>query len=81
MNNSELLTKILAGLSKTLNVANRVIPIYQDTIPLIKNAKNIYSLFKDKSNNLASDNKNIKKIEHPKKDTIKVNDNNPQFFI
>ena len=79
MNNSELLTKILSGISKTLNIANRVIPIYQDTKPLLKNAKNIYDLFKDHTNNLITT-KDTNIISKEKEPINKVQNNGPQFF-
>ena len=38
-------TKVLSGISKTLNVANQVIPIYREAKPMIpKRKKNISAL-------------------------------------
>ena len=72
-------TKVLSGISKTLNVANQVIPIY-------KEAKTILGALKDigKSNNktTASNNSNnvsIKKEEAPIKDIS--SSNAPRFFL
>ena len=35
------LVKVLGGLSKTLNVANQLIPLYNQAKPMISNAKNM----------------------------------------
>lgn len=40
-------SKVLSGISKTLNVANQVIPLYKQAKPMINNAKNILSVLKD----------------------------------
>ena len=79
MHNTEILTSILSGLSRGLNIANKIIPIYQDSKPLFKNAKNIYNIFKNNDNTLKNDN-NIEKKNEIKKENIKYN-NSPQFFI
>ena len=74
-------TKVLSGLSKTLNVANQVIPIYKEAKPMINNARTIFGALKE----LGKDNNNntIKKQEKIKKDTTpaKVISNNPKFFL
>lgn len=38
--------KIVSGISKTLNVANQMIPIYQQAKPLLSNAKGALGLLK-----------------------------------
>ncbi len=40
------LTKIIAGLSKTLKIANQVIPLYGQVKPMITNARQAFSLLK-----------------------------------
>lgn len=40
MNNGISLLKIISGLSKTLNIANQILPIYKQVKPLISNYKN-----------------------------------------
>ncbi len=40
-------TKILSGISKTLNVANQVIPLYKEAKPMINNAKTILGVLKE----------------------------------
>lgn len=47
MSNSLNLFKVLSGVSKTLNIAKNVIPIYKDTKPLVTNVKNIYKSFRN----------------------------------
>lgn len=65
------LSKILGGLSHTLNIAKRAIPIYESAKPMINNAKNAYK--KISSTNI----NNTKKIK-----TINYNNrfHNPTFF-
>lgn len=72
MNNSGSLIKILSGISKSLRIADQVIPIYKDSVPLIKNIKSFF--YKNKSNNIKNNNNEEKKV-------IITNDNNPKFFI
>ena len=42
--------KLIGGLSKTLNVANQVIPLYKEAKPMIQNARNAFSLIKEFTN-------------------------------
>ena len=77
---------VLSGISKTLGVAKEVIPLWQQTKPLINNVKTAYSLIrKVNSKNLAITNKNSNRKENIKnfseKKTINKSYNNPQFFI
>ena len=79
-------TKVLSGISKTLNVANQVIPIYKEAKSIIINAKTILGALKDigKSNNKTtssnnSNNVSIKKEEAPIKDIS--SSNAPRFFL
>lgn len=41
------LTKIIGGLSKTLQIANQIIPIYQKAKPAIANARSIFKVIKE----------------------------------
>ena len=43
------LTKVIGGLSKTLQIANQVIPLYQKAKPMIQNARNIMGVLKTMS--------------------------------
>ncbi len=80
------LTKVLSGISKTLNVANQVIPIYREAKPMINNAKTIFSALKDigKSGNTSSNVSTNTSVVETKKDTnttVVSNRNNPSFFL
>ncbi|MDD4187226.1 MAG: hypothetical protein PHX04_00400 [Bacilli bacterium] len=69
---------ILSGLNKTLGVAKEVIPLIQQTKPLINNVRTAYSLIKDV--NLQ---KTLPEVI-PKKEvekTIVKSSNSPQFFV
>jgi len=72
--------KFLSGLSRTLGVANQVIPLVEQTRPLFKNAKNAYKVIKNipiKKNDKVTVEKNYVPIPQEKKTT----NNSPQFFI
>jgi len=72
------MTKVIGGLTKTLNIANQAIPLYKEAKPMINNARNIYSVLKsfaNNKNNSFNNNVNNKKITYEKKS------NNPTFFI
>ena len=81
MNNTSMFIKLLSGISKSLSIASRVIPIYQDAMPLFKNAKNIYSLIANKQNDKKDEIIKEKPITKKETTTIKKNDSSPQFFI
>lgn len=64
--------KILGGLSNSLNIAKRVIPLYESTKPMISNAKSAY---------MKLTNKDQPSLPTQKKTTIKRSQlNNPTFF-
>lgn len=78
-------TKVLSGISKTLNVANQLIPLYNQAKPLISNARNILGVLKEVNNSTDSNKKTIInttdyeiKNEEPQDSS---NLNNPTFFI
>lgn len=51
------ITKIIGGISKSLNIVNQVIPLYKEMKPIITNAGSILSVFKEmnkEDNNLKS---------------------------
>jgi len=52
-------SKFLSGAYKTLNLANQIIPLYQQISPMVKNARNVFSVI-SKSNLLKKD--NVKKV-------------------
>lgn len=81
-------TKVLGGISKTLSIANQVIPLYREAKPMINNAKTIMSVLKDvgKSKDASSNSKTSNKTIEKKKDSIvesipKTSSNNPVFFL
>lgn len=75
------LVKIISGISKSLNIAREVIPIYQQAKPMITNAKKAFGVLKDfnlKSNNNAVSNN---KTTSETRDSLVINNiNNPTFF-
>lgn len=53
MNNSGTsLSKILNGINSTLNIANKAIPLYQQTKPMIKTVTQTYKNLKNNKNDL-----------------------------
>ena len=82
-------TKVLSGISKTLGIANQVIPLYKEAKPMINNAKTILSVLKSMNGkDNKSNNSNI--IKENKKTTNTVNNinsnfnnniNSPKFFL
>lgn len=72
MNNSLSLIKIINGLSKTLTIANKVIPLYKEVKPYINKTNTFLSNInkpKQKNNSI------------PKQQPIQNNNNNlPTFF-
>ena len=73
------LAKVLSGLSKSINIAKEVIPLYESVKPMIRGAKNLPKI-------LNTLNKGSKENETNKKNsTIKTTIessliNNPTFF-
>lgn len=81
--------KVISGISKSLNVANQLIPIYREVKPVIGNAKTILSTLKEFRNpnikntqkTILNKNKNIKKDISLKENTSNIStNNNPVFF-
>lgn len=75
--------KVLNGISKSLSIANQVIPLYQQAKPMINNAKTIFSVLKG----IKNDNKPVQKtsnnkpiIEEVKYQVIQQPTNSPTFF-
>ena len=78
------LTKVITGLSKTLSVANQVIPLYREAKPMINNAKTIFSALKEfgKNNNTNKQDNSLKVVKEEKKETpLKGASNTPSFFL
>lgn len=59
-------TKVITGISKTLGIVNQAIPIYKEAKPIIQNAKNVYSIFKEfkstPTNNIENNSSLISKV-------------------
>ena len=70
------LTKILGGISKSLTIAEQIIPIYQKISPSISNLRNIVTNFKTNKTS------NFNKVPLSQIKTITNNSNshNPTFF-
>lgn len=97
MNNSSGLSKILSGINTTLNIANKVVPIYNQAKPLVTNINKTYKTFKNTSKDIPQLIKLMKVKNQIKKDmntkpisfktSLKSNSNtysninNPTFFI
>lgn len=80
------LSRLLGGISKSLNVANQVIPIYQQLSPMVQNARKAFGTLKEMTNSkvnkpvnsmpkMAGANNNMKQ-----KRAIINSSNNPSFF-
>ena len=67
------LSKILTGLSKTLNIANKIIPLYEKAKPITNNFKKIVKVLNQKQTT-SKQTKNVPK----NKNTFQFN--NPTFF-
>ena len=96
MNNTpNTFTKILNGINTTLNFANRALPLYQQSKPLIKTVKDSYNNFKKNKDTIGNIIKLMKANKVVKNEdkvientTIKTytnsnnnHVNNPTFFI
>jgi len=82
-----ILEKILSTVSKGLGIASQLIPLYQESEPIIKGAQSIYNSLKDK-NKVEDDLKlpHEKELEQKKEElapplTKEKAKNSPQFFI
>ena len=74
------LTRIIGGISRTLNVVNQVIPIYKEAKPLVSSARNAMSLLKEFGNSTTKrviDNtaKNIGPIKEKIQNINNINNN------
>lgn len=82
------ISKMINGLSRTLNTVNELIPLYKNTKPAIENAKNVFGKVKEFANtnsnkiiNKAQENiKPIKKKVNTIKSTNFESINEPVFF-
>ena len=65
-----LFSRIISGISSSLNIANKIIPLYEKAKPMTNNIKKIINLL-NKNNQ-----KQIKRVFPKKENTF----NNPTFF-
>ena len=72
--NSLNITKIIGGLSKSLNIVNQVIPIYKEMKPIITNAGSILSVFKE----MTKEDKSLQNNTVLKEDKISLINNNDE---
>jgi len=75
--------KVLNGISKSLSIANQVIPLYQQAKPMINNTKTILDVLKGLKNDYqpaqkTSNNKTI--TEEVEYQVIQQSTNSPTFF-
>ena len=72
--------KILSGVNRTLGIANQVIPLYQQTKPLFRNAKTAYNILKNRRpiKNITKSGEEVNGSLVQEKKTI---NNSPKFFI
>ena len=83
------LPKVINGVSKTLSVANQLIPLYVKAKPLINNAKSTFNVAKEilsttNTNNHELPNKVTKTKEKRSVNAVTPptkNTNNPVFFL
>lgn len=84
------LTKVIGGVSKTLSVANQLIPLYVQVKPMISNAKSAFGVAKEilstPNNTKTSSGKKGNVLETKKRSVSNVtpqikNTNNPVFFL
>ena len=86
-----ILEKILSSVSRGLGIAGQLIPLYQESEPLIKGARELYNNLKDKKKDDIKIDLPEKKPYPMKKDEATINKslpiekekakNSPQFFI
>ena len=71
MNESSSLTKILSGINNSLNIANKVVPLYKEAKPILSSINKTYKNIKTNKTDLSSMIKLMKL-----KNTIKKDMNN-----
>ncbi len=87
------LARIITGISKSLTVANQVIPLYEQMKPMVTNARKAFSILKEinlkpnqNNTNVTLNNSNIENINNNQTKKIATNQkinsnfNNPSFF-
>lgn len=82
MNNGFSMLSVLNGISKTLNIANQMIPLYKQIKPIVANSSKIFSNFKSLGSNMNINNGVKDKINGNSMESVKTsyNVNSPTFF-
>ena len=86
------LSKIVGGISKTLNVANQIIPLYMQARPIINNARGVFKIAKEFLNTPKQEGSTSKstvketsprvEVQPQKKESISTfQSNGPVFFL
>lgn len=80
------LPKVIGGISKTLQIANQIIPLYQKAKPMISNARSILSVMKGISKTTpktieAKDVKIVNSNKSTQNTTKKAETTTPTFFL
>lgn len=79
MYNSLSLGKIIGGLSKTLSIANQMIPLYKQVKPILTGSNNFFSNLNNVSNNIKNFISGSNNVSNSKQ--ITTNSSNiPTFF-
>lgn len=73
------LAKVLSGLSKSINIAKEVIPLYESLKPMIRGAKNLPKIL-NTLNKSSKENETNKKYSTIKTTIESSLINNPTFF-
>lgn len=73
------LAKLLSGLSKSINIAKEVIPLYESVKPMIRGAKNLPKIL-NTLNKSSKENETNKKYSTIKTTIESSLINNPTFF-
>ncbi|MBQ6841032.1 MAG: hypothetical protein IJO63_02825 [Bacilli bacterium] len=78
------LMKIIGGISKSLSVAQQIIPIYEQTKPMIQNARKAFSVLREINIPKPKANNSSSQTVSSQQKTIAQNSNsftnNPSFF-
>lgn len=77
------LVKIINGISKTLSIANQVIPIYQKAKPALSNIRNVFGILKEMNKPTKETKKeiNIKPLQSDETKTKPIETKSPTFFL
>lgn len=79
------LTKVIGGMSKTLNVVNQLLPLYKEAKPMLSNAQNAFKIAKEfmtpnTTVSVKSKSKTAPSLQ-TKNETSLQTSNRPVFFV